>query len=85
MLAGLLREENSPFLVDRKRKKDAKDNKRRDGTAPQLDRIPLPTVPASVVKERTHMQKEAQKKVCILFVCYNLFYLHFVSAEDQSK
>lgn len=63
MLAGLLREENAVSLNDRKRKKDAKDNKKRDGAAPPLDRIPLPNVPTTVINERRIMQKEALKKV----------------------
>lgn len=63
MLAGLLREENAVSLNDRKRKKDAKDNKKRDGAAPPLDRIPLPNIPTTVINERRIMQKEALKKV----------------------
>jgi len=65
MLSGLLREENALPLVDRKRKKDAKDTRKRDGAAPPLDRIPLPAVPLSIIQERRHMQREAQKKLKI--------------------
>jgi hypothetical protein len=50
MLTGLLREENAVPVNDRKRKKDAKDNKKRDGAAPPLDRIPLPNIPVAVLK-----------------------------------
>jgi hypothetical protein len=66
MLPGLLREENAILSVDRKRKKDGKDNKKRDGTAPSLDRIPLPAIPPAVLQERRHIQRETQKKVNLL-------------------
>lgn len=63
MLTGLLKEENVPPTNDHKRKKD---NKKRDGVAaPPLDRIPLPTLSASVTQARRQMQREPQKKVCI--------------------
>jgi hypothetical protein len=64
MLHGLLRDELVAQVPDRKRKtKDTKDSKKRDGAAPPNDRIPLPSVPPTVLSERRLAQKEAQKKV----------------------
>jgi hypothetical protein len=56
MLTGLLREETAVPINDRKRKKDAKDNKKREGAGPPNDRIPLPNLPTNIVNERNQIR-----------------------------
>ncbi|CAD5206328.1 unnamed protein product [Bursaphelenchus okinawaensis] len=66
MFFGTNRDEGVPGLTDKKRKnKDFKDAKKKDGNAPPADRIPMPPLPESVLNERRAQAKEMSKKVKI--------------------
>ncbi|KAI1731725.1 WD domain, g-beta repeat domain-containing protein [Ditylenchus destructor] len=63
MFYGIPREEFI-FGPDKKKAKfkDAKDHKKKDASAPALDRIPLPSLPENVKQERRISMKDSQQK-----------------------
>ncbi|CAD5209005.1 unnamed protein product [Bursaphelenchus xylophilus] len=66
MFFGTNRDEGVPGLTDKKRKnKEFKDAKKKDGNAPPADRIPMPPLPESVLNERRIQAKEIGKRVKI--------------------
>uniref|UniRef100_A0A915E4Y9 Agouti signaling protein n=1 Tax=Ditylenchus dipsaci TaxID=166011 RepID=A0A915E4Y9_9BILA len=63
MLYGIIRDELVSIGDKKKQKlKDAKDNKKKDLSAPAPDRIPLPSLPESVKTERRLALKDALTK-----------------------
>lgn len=64
MFYGIQREDLLNFAGDKKRlrAKDVKESKKKDTSAPQIDRIPLPALPDQVKQERRVALRDSQQR-----------------------